>query len=61
MGWELSPFPTSATIWSTVLTPMMDDECGLVGGMSGREKCTRRKPAQCHFVHLQFHMIYGMA
>jgi hypothetical protein len=38
---------------------MIDDgNCGAIGGMKiGRGKgSTRRKPAQCHFVHHKSHM-----
>jgi hypothetical protein len=53
---RLSPFGTSATIWSTVPAPNDDDddddddECGAVCGMRiGRgNQSNRRKPDPCH-------------
>jgi hypothetical protein len=46
-GVRLSPLGTSATNWPIVPAPMMDDECGAVGGMRiGRgNRSTQRKPA----------------
>jgi hypothetical protein len=30
---KLSPLGTAATVWRIVPAPMIDDECGVIGGM----------------------------
>jgi hypothetical protein len=48
LGWvKLSPLGTSANIWPIVQPRMIDEECGVVGGMRiGRgNRSTRGKPA----------------
>jgi hypothetical protein len=58
VGWvQLSPLGTSATNWPIVLA-QGDCENGEFGGIKiiRRNRSTRRKPAQRHFVHHKSHL-----
>jgi hypothetical protein len=58
-GVQLGPLDTAATNRPIVPTPG-DYYDGEIGGMIGRgNQSTRRKPAQCRFVHHKPHMMPG--
>jgi hypothetical protein len=56
-GGRLSPLGMLGITALLYQPRMMMDECGAVGGISGKgNRSTRRKPAQCRFVHHKSHM-----
>jgi hypothetical protein len=58
-GDQLGPLGAAATNRPIIPAPG-DYDAGEIGGMIGRgNRSTRRKPAQCRFVHHKPHMLPG--
>jgi hypothetical protein len=60
MGWDWVHSVRRPLIGLLYQPRIINDKCGAIGGMRiGRgNRSTRRKPAQCHFVHHKSHMTW---